>query len=186
VRDYYAVLGIPRTANTAEVDAAFRRLARRSHPDMRPNEHAATALFKLAVEAYEVLSDVDRRRQYDRATRRRTIVAVSTAPPRASRPDLRPAASRSAPQAELRLVLEEARHGGPVELRIAIPLTCPACRDGWNEPCTFCDGRGFVVRPRIVRVHVPSGVSDGAVLRVPLSRDEADELRLVVRVRPCW
>ncbi|MEU0835141.1 DnaJ C-terminal domain-containing protein [Streptomyces sp. NPDC005969] len=64
-RDYYEVLGVPRTADTAEIQQAFRTLARRHHPDVNKNP-AAEERFKDINEAYGVLSDPDTRARYDR------------------------------------------------------------------------------------------------------------------------
>lgn len=64
-RDYYEVLGVPRDADEGQVKKAFRRLARDLHPDTNPDDPEAEGRFKEAAEAYEVLSDADRRRQYD-------------------------------------------------------------------------------------------------------------------------
>jgi curved DNA-binding protein len=64
-RDYYATLGVSKTASADEIKQAFRRLARKYHPDVNPNNKAAEAKFKEVNEAYEVLSDTDKRRKYD-------------------------------------------------------------------------------------------------------------------------
>ncbi|HEX9848218.1 MAG TPA: molecular chaperone DnaJ [Acidimicrobiia bacterium] len=64
--DYYAILGVDRSATSEEIKKAFRRVARETHPDANPEDPDAEAKFKLAAEAYEVLSDPDRRRRYDR------------------------------------------------------------------------------------------------------------------------
>ena len=64
-RDYYEVLGVGRDADEAAVKKAFRRLARELHPDVNAHDPDAEAKFKEAAEAYEVLSDADRRRLYD-------------------------------------------------------------------------------------------------------------------------
>jgi DnaJ-class molecular chaperone len=65
-RDYYEVLGVERDASEAEVKQAFRRLARELHPDVNAHDPEAEEKFKQAAEAYEVLSDTERRRTYDR------------------------------------------------------------------------------------------------------------------------
>jgi molecular chaperone DnaJ len=65
-RDYYEVLGVTRGADDAEIKKAFRRLARELHPDVNTDDPAAEEKFKEAAEAYEVLSDSDRRATYDR------------------------------------------------------------------------------------------------------------------------
>ncbi len=64
-RDYYEVLGVARDANRGEVKTAFRRLARELHPDVNDHDPEAEEKFKEAAEAYEVLSDPERRRAYD-------------------------------------------------------------------------------------------------------------------------
>ena len=65
-RDYYADLGVTRDASHEDVKSAFRRLAREHHPDANPGDPAAESRFRRVAEAYEVLSDPDRRRSYDR------------------------------------------------------------------------------------------------------------------------
>lgn len=64
-RDYYVVLGVARGATEKEIKRAYRRLARKYHPDVNPNDKAAEAKFKEVTEAHEVLSDPAKRRQYD-------------------------------------------------------------------------------------------------------------------------
>src|SRR5271155_1513025 len=63
--DYYNVLGVERGASEAEVKKAFRRLARELHPDVNNHDPGAEEKFKAAAEAYEVLSDPERRGVYD-------------------------------------------------------------------------------------------------------------------------
>ena len=64
-KDYYAVLGLPKTASQADVKKAFRKLARQHHPDAKPGDAAAERKFKEINEANEVLSDPAKRKQYD-------------------------------------------------------------------------------------------------------------------------
>ena len=64
-RDFYEVLGVGREADRGEVKTAFRRLARELHPDVNDHDPEAEEKFKEAAEAYEVLSDPERRRSYD-------------------------------------------------------------------------------------------------------------------------
>jgi curved DNA-binding protein len=65
VRDYYEVLGVPRTASQKEIKAAFRKLARQHHPDVNPGDPQAAERFKEINEANEVLSDPEKRKRYD-------------------------------------------------------------------------------------------------------------------------
>ncbi|MGH8872136.1 MAG: molecular chaperone DnaJ [Acidimicrobiia bacterium] len=65
-KDYYDILGVGRDATSEEIKKAFRRIARATHPDANPGDASSEARFRNAAEAYEVLSDPDRRRRYDR------------------------------------------------------------------------------------------------------------------------
>ena len=65
-KDFYAILGVSRDASSEEIKSAFRRLARESHPDANPDDPTAEARFREIAEAYEVLSDPERRHRYDR------------------------------------------------------------------------------------------------------------------------
>ena len=64
-RDYYEVLGVDKGADDAAIKKAYRVLAKKYHPDMNPGDAEAEKKFKEASEAYAVLSDPDKRRQYD-------------------------------------------------------------------------------------------------------------------------
>ncbi|MFC2109267.1 molecular chaperone DnaJ [Bacteroidota bacterium] len=64
-RDYYEVLGISKSATTSEIKKAYRKMAVKYHPDKNPDDKAAEEKFKEAAEAYEVLSDADKKSRYD-------------------------------------------------------------------------------------------------------------------------
>src|SRR6516162_11389735 len=64
-RDYYEILGVARTAKEEEIKKTYRKLARKYHPDLNPNNKQSEEKFKEIQEAYEVLSDADKRRKYD-------------------------------------------------------------------------------------------------------------------------
>ncbi|MGE0702334.1 MAG: DnaJ C-terminal domain-containing protein [Vicinamibacterales bacterium] len=64
-KDYYSLLGVAKTASEKEIKTAFRKLARKHHPDVNPNDKAAESRFKEINEAYEVLGDPAKRKKYD-------------------------------------------------------------------------------------------------------------------------
>src|SRR5437016_13301418 len=63
--DYYELLGVPRKATAKDIRAAFRKLARKYHPDLNPGDKSAEEKFKQLQEAYDVLSDSKKRQMYD-------------------------------------------------------------------------------------------------------------------------
>lgn len=65
-KDFYEALGVPRTATEKDIRSAYRKLARKHHPDVNPNDKAAEARFKEVNAAFEVLSDADKRKKYDK------------------------------------------------------------------------------------------------------------------------
>ncbi|MEQ9122713.1 MAG: DnaJ domain-containing protein, partial [Alphaproteobacteria bacterium] len=63
--DPYQVLGVKKTADQAEIKAAYRKLAKQSHPDLHPGDKDVERRFKEATAAYDILSDAQKRRRYD-------------------------------------------------------------------------------------------------------------------------
>jgi molecular chaperone DnaJ len=171
-RDYYEVLGISRTAREAEVKKAFRGLARTLHPDVNRHDPAAEEKFKEAAEAYEVLSDPERRAIYDRYGHD-GLRSGGFEPSFARFGDLseifeaffgsgdpfvsvfgRGRASGSARGDDVavgvELTLDEVARGVVREVELEAPVSCQDCRGNGAEPgtpisaCPRCQGTGEV------------------------------------------
>ena len=98
-KDYYKVLGVDKKASAEEIKKAFRKIARDNHPDQNPGDKAAETRFKEAAEANTVLSDPEKRKEYDEARR---LFGSGAAPP-----GLRTcSATPTAPKAALATCLE--------------------------------------------------------------------------------
>ncbi|MBQ2724068.1 MAG: DnaJ domain-containing protein, partial [Clostridia bacterium] len=65
-KDYYAILGVSKTASDDEIESAYRKMAKKYHPDLHPNDNEAAEKFKECNEAYSVLGDAQKRQRYDR------------------------------------------------------------------------------------------------------------------------
>ena len=77
-RDHYATLGVPPSADAEQIEDAYRHLSRRYHPDINPGDPHATTVFERIESAYEVLSDPERRRRYDREGSLADAIAPTT------------------------------------------------------------------------------------------------------------
>jgi molecular chaperone DnaJ len=161
-KDFYAILGVPRDATTEEIKKAFRSLARDSHPDANPDDPTAEARFREIAEAYEVLSDTERRHRYDRGDTidlndlfasfggfddlirsvfgDSGLFTTQTRQPNRGRDVLVPA----------RITLAEAAFGVTRDLEFAALVGCETC-DGSGaapgthpETCSKCAGAGSV------------------------------------------
>ena len=173
MRDPYEVLGIGREATPEQIRAAYRKLAKSSHPDLHPGDKAAETRFKEASAANELLSDEEKRRQYDRGE-----IDASGAPKmrEQSYRDFAegPAGARYAGAgsfenaADLEEMIQELfggraggrsmkMRGGDVGYRLEIGLGEVA--RGAKLPITLADGSS-------VEVTIPAGVENGQVLRL--------------------
>jgi molecular chaperone DnaJ len=163
-RDAYEVLGVGRTADESEVKKAFRRLARELHPDVNNHDPQAEEKFKEAAEAYEILSDADRRATYDRYGHEglRRGGQSPNFDGFGSINDLfsaffgggfgGSAGPRGGGDAEVRLEidLEQAAAGAAVDVTYEVVDRCERCRGNGAEPgtpittCDRCGGNGVL------------------------------------------
>src|ERR671927_1561302 len=80
-KDYYKILGVGRSASEKDIKSAYRKLARKYHPDVNPGDKSAEEKFKQIGEAYEVLSDPEKRKRYDQLGENWKAGADFTPPP---------------------------------------------------------------------------------------------------------
>lgn len=161
-RDYYEILGVARTATEAEIKAAWRDIARRSHPDQNADP-ATVERFKAAAEAWRVLGDADARRQYDRFGRLPDGASYGVPAPR---PTPVADAFRSAAHAARRAFRAERGEN----LDIAVDLSFDDAARGTMRVLELPRNTAPAgEEPRVVRrrleFRIPPGVVDGQVLR---------------------
>jgi len=172
-RDYYEVLGVERSADDATIKKAYRKLAKKYHPDMNPGDAEAERKFKEASEAYAVLSDSDKRRQYDQFGHAAFDGGAGGAGGfdfsgtdfgdifgdifgdlfgggsrrRANNGPMKGANVRTS----VKVKFEEAVFGCKKELTLNLKDACPTCKTTGAKPgtspvtCTKCGGKGQVV-----------------------------------------
>lgn len=195
-RDYYAVLEVAKTASEPDIKKAFRALAMKFHPDKNPGDKAAEEKFKEAAEAYEVLSDSDKRAIYDRhgfdGLRGQGAGGFQNAEDVFSQfgdlfGDLfgmggRGRGGKAGPRAgaDLEYVLAvefmEAAHGCEQEVQVPKHAFCDTCEGSGAkagsapQACDVCKGQGEVVQRQAffhIRTACPRCTGSGKVIRDP-------------------
>ncbi len=174
-RDYYEVLGVERNADDAAIKKAYRVLAKKYHPDMNPGDAEAEKKFKEASEAYAVLSDADKRRQYDQFGHAAfdggagggaggfdfsgadfgdifgDIFGDFFGGGRSSRGYNNGPMKGANLRTSVRITFEEAVFGCKKEIELNVKETCKTCNGSGAKPgtspetCSRCGGKGQVV-----------------------------------------
>lgn len=185
-KDYYVLLGVPRDASLQTIKRAYRRLAKRLHPDAA--EVSSADAFRELQVAYETLTDADRRRRYDE-----TLSPEGEAAPgrtwsfiRAGRTrELRRPVRRGSLSGEILLRADEAAFGGVLPLDVPLSASCSAC-DGTGGDvfnCPSCGGEGKVERRLPVSLRIPRGVRDGTVFQIDVDDPAVTSVLLTVHIR---
>lgn len=196
MRDPYDVLGVSRTAPAAEIQSAYRKLAKKLHPDLNPGDAAAEEKFKEVAAAYDLLSDADKRKRFDageidadgseRPQQRyyRDYASAGAENPYEDAAGYADFMDGDDPFAELLRRSQEARanrRGRDLSYRLAIDFADSIT--GGNKRITLPDGGTLDVK-------IPAGLIDGQVLRLKgkgepgLGRGGAGDALIEVEVLP--
>jgi molecular chaperone DnaJ len=184
-KDYYRVLGVSRDASPAAIKRAYRRLAKRYHPDVSANVSQET--FQDLQAAYETLADADRRRRYDealgRAERLEPLAWSFVRSPAVG--DLRRPIRPGSLSGEILLTAGEAANGGVLPLDVPLNTTCDVCEGtgGYVFDCERCGGEGKVERRLPLPINIPPGVRDGEVFQVAVDDPGVLSVFLTVHIR---
>src|SRR3954454_762564 len=164
--DYYETLGLKKGASDEEIKKAYRKLARKWHPDANPGDKDAEERFKEIQEAYSVLSDADKRKQFDAGgmfgaggfrfdpSQFRTNVGsfgdiLSDLVGRSGQPGGGPGRQPGRDlETEVHLSFAQAVNGTEISVNVPVDAECPTCHGSGAKPgttpttCPRCDGRG--------------------------------------------
>jgi curved DNA-binding protein len=186
-RDYYQVLGVKRNASEKEIKQAYRRLARKHHPDVNPGDKSAEAKFKEINEAYEVLSNAEKRRKYDQFGAQWQYADQFAKAGRQGRPFQDFGRGRVTFDSEdvggiFDSILRDfsfgqarARPKRRPRLESPIEVTLEEAYHGSTRVVDI-DGRRLEVK-------IPPGVDNGSKIRIP-GREPGEEVYLMISVKP--
>jgi len=211
VKDYYLILEVSRDATKEDIRRAHRRLVVRYHPSKRQRIKAEQ--FSEIQEAYEVLSDSERCRDYRHQLKAYEDLAKRQPVPESRRPvsfwedfgttfpsieeildhirtNFFGPTRKVEPLRNLNLEVvldpDEAAYGVTFPLKIPVYHHCPYCNGRGGEfpfPCLHCDGKGWEFSKGTMRVRIPPGIQDGAVFQYPIQQLGIKNLWLTLTMR---
>jgi DnaJ-class molecular chaperone len=173
-KDYYKTLGIDRKASLPDMKKAYRKLARKYHPDLNPGDKTAEAKFKEIQAAYSVLSDPKKKKQYDQ------FGFVGGTPPGGAQYQTYTSGFEGFDFSENgyiqkggQPVCPTCRGSGNTTTQrgyMRFSTTCPSCRGTGRAPgheCSTCYGQGLIQNTELISVRIPGGVGTGSKVRIP-------------------
>src|SRR5439155_606007 len=149
-QDYYELLGVPRKASAKDIRSAFRKLARKYHPDLNPGDKSAEEKFKQLQEAYDVLSDSKKRQMYDQYG-----FYSENLPPGGPG-----GAGGHGGEQDVNFDFDGFDFGGGSGAAVG-------GTGKLRTVCKTCGGEGRVRRSETIDVRIPAGVANGGRVRVP-------------------
>ena len=193
-RDYYEVLGVPKDADDAAIKRAYRQLAKKYHPDMNPGDKEAEAKFKEASEAYAVLSDADKRRQYDQFGHAAfeggaggaggggfdfdfgdmgdifgDIFGGMFGGGSSSRRNSNGPRRGADIRVNVRITFAESVTGTKKKIDVTLKDECSKCHGTGKivkEKCPDCYGTGYISSKKTIEVNIPAGIDNGQCVRI--------------------
>lgn len=191
-RNHYEMLQVGRNATAAELTRAFRKLAKEYHPDVAQQQFTAATAFHRIRESYEVLSNPEKRREYDlRLTKIRGRAAAPTNGRRATATRPRPRRAQ-APNPRPKPPPRTLKHNPALDLEASIPVSLTRIFSGGEQSVDLdkAPGADFPVRSRSVKATIPPLCVEGSWITLPLYgrlnkfRGEAGHLKLKVEYAP--
>lgn len=186
-KDYYKILGIDKNSSHEEIKKIFRILARKYHPDINENNKVLESKFKDIFEAYEILSDTEKRNTYDQFLdewNKKSITAKLDGnlkkKDNASFSDffysmfgsvknntLKNIKKINHIEKNIKITLEEAYNGGNKDISLQIEENCKKCEGHGlikGNTCSNCKGKGIIHNSRPLTVKIPPNVTNGSKL----------------------
>ncbi|MBN9389558.1 MAG: J domain-containing protein [Chloroflexi bacterium] len=199
-RTHYDILGVERNAHPSQIKSQHRRLAKQYHPDLNPGDPKASQRFREVQAAYDVLSDQDKRRQYDETLRPEPVEAfdgyhenfrtyrtyearprprTSSSARRNTRPVNRPHQPRAAySNYTVFLSLQELFRGARRTITVGQTYTCGRCRGTGKidfMTCKRCGGYGFLVSYQNQDIIIPPGLQPDMKIRIDLNHSQPED-----------
>jgi len=211
-KDHYIVLGIGRNADQKEIKSAYRRIAKKYHPDTACPEASSKKFIELR-KAYETLSDAKKRREYDRQLNgEKDVVRITVRHgPSGRQPAYAGGADRFVDAVdelfgglaagcgyrhrrfstgddiylEAVLTQQEARQGGIYTVKAPVVTACPRCAGSFFDSpwCPLCSGYGQLQVEKRFSLRIPAGVQDGALIQFSLEAADGHSVQVHIVVR---
>lgn len=186
-KDYYRILGVDKKSSTEDIKKAFRVLARKYHPDITKNDKKLEEKFKDIFEAYEVLSDSDKRKTYDELNKKGVTAKLDENVLKKKNNNgsfsdffhsmfgsvkdntLKNIKKINHIEKNITISLEDAFNGTQKQISLPIEDNCKFCEGAGvinHNTCTGCKGKGVISDNKNITIKIPSGVSQGSRLSI--------------------